>query len=70
MSAHAAGALSTERIEDGPEGTALVQAASRLKAGLIVAGAWGHTRLREAVFGGATRTLLDAVNGPSLLLAH
>lgn len=36
---------------------------------LIVAGAYGHARLREAVFGGVTRSLLDA-GSPSLLLAH
>src|SRR5262249_32010981 len=36
---------------------------------LIVAGAYGHARLREAVFGGATRSLLHAP-APSLLLAH
>lgn len=36
---------------------------------LIVAGAYGHARLREAVFGGVTRSLLNAVS-PSLLLAH
>jgi nucleotide-binding universal stress UspA family protein len=37
---------------------------------LLVAGAWGHSRLREAVFGGATRTFLACKDGPSLLLAH
>jgi nucleotide-binding universal stress UspA family protein len=36
---------------------------------LIVAGAYGHARLREAVLGGATRSLLHA-KSPSLLLAH
>jgi nucleotide-binding universal stress UspA family protein len=36
---------------------------------LLVAGAYGHARLREAVFGGVTRAMLLA-DGPSLLLAH
>jgi nucleotide-binding universal stress UspA family protein len=36
---------------------------------LMVAGAYGHARLREAVFGGVTRAMLLA-DGPSLLLAH
>lgn len=49
---------------------ALVQAARDHDVGLLVAGAWGHSRLREAVFGGATRAFLDDVDGPSLLLAH
>jgi nucleotide-binding universal stress UspA family protein len=35
----------------------------------MVAGAYGHARLREAVFGGVTRAMLLA-DGPSLLLAH
>jgi nucleotide-binding universal stress UspA family protein len=26
---------------------------------LLVSGAYGHTRLREFIFGGVTRTLLD-----------
>jgi len=70
LAAHAVGPAATETVEEGPEGLALVQAATRLKAGLVVAGAWGHNRFREALFGGATRALLDAVDGPSLLLAH
>ncbi len=70
LAAHAAGPATTETIETGPEGPAILQAAARHSAGLIVAGAWGHTRVREALFGGATRALLDAVDGPSLLLAH
>lgn len=39
-------------------------------ADLIVAGAYGHSRLREFIFGGVTKSLLNAVDGPSLLLAH
>ncbi|GJL98055.1 MAG: universal stress protein family [Hyphobacterium sp.] len=37
---------------------------------LLVAGAYGHSRLREFVFGSVTRTLLGATNGPAMLLAH
>ncbi len=37
---------------------------------LLVAGAYGHSRLREFVFGGVTRTLMTASEGPALLLAH
>jgi nucleotide-binding universal stress UspA family protein len=35
-------------------------------AGLLVMGAYGHTRLRELVFGGATRHVLRAAPLPVL----
>ena len=57
-------------IEGASEGPALLAAAQGKQAGLLVAGAYGHSRLREAVFGGATRAFLGAEKGPSLLLAH
>jgi nucleotide-binding universal stress UspA family protein len=41
--------------------------ATRQQAGLIVAGAYGHTRLRERVFGGVTRGLLSRSPLPCLL---
>jgi nucleotide-binding universal stress UspA family protein len=50
-------------------GSALIAVAEREGAGLLVAGAFGRTRLREFIFGGATRTLLHG-DGPSLFLAH
>ena len=53
---------------DGDLGEAILDASKG--ADLIVAGAYGHSRLREFVFGGVTKTLLHAVDGPSLLLAH
>ena len=48
---------------------ALERTARDLAAGLIVMGAFGHSRLRETFFGGVTRYLLDAAHTP-LLLAH
>lgn len=57
-------------VEGGDEGAALIAAAEARQAGLFVAGAWGHSRLRETVFGGATRSFLRTADGPSLLLAH
>ena len=30
-----------------------------MRADVVVSGAYGHSRLREWVFGGVTRTLLD-----------
>ncbi|WP_422059308.1 universal stress protein [Sphingopyxis sp.] len=47
----------------------LERTARELGAGLIVMGAFGHSRLRETFFGGVTRYLLDAAHTP-LLLAH
>lgn len=57
-------------VEGDDEGAALVAAAKGKTATLLVAGAWGHSRLREAVFGGATRAFLGCKYGPNLLLAH
>jgi nucleotide-binding universal stress UspA family protein len=36
---------------------------------LIVMGGYGHSRLRETVFGGTTRTLLDQTDLP-IFMAH
>ena len=44
----------------GQPGEQLEQIAADLGAGLIVAGAYGHSRLREWVFGGVTRYLLQS----------
>lgn len=51
-------------------GPALLAAAKGADAGLLVAGAYRHSRLREAVFGGATRSFLTDANGPHLLIVH
>ena len=49
--------------------TALVKAAKAAGASVLVAGAFGHARLREFMFGSATRTFLNT-DGPSLFLSH
>jgi len=57
-------------IEGGGEvGGQLLKAARGLGATLFVAGAYGHPRLQEFIFGGATRAFLNA-EGPSLFLSH
>jgi nucleotide-binding universal stress UspA family protein len=53
----------------GDVGHALVDAAVRVGANMMVAGAFGHPRLQEFIFGGTTRTLLNS-DGPSLFLSH
>ena len=67
---HGVGAGETILVEGEEEGAALLAAAAGREAGLLVAGAWGHSRLRETVFGGATRSFLNPKDGPSVLLAH
>jgi len=47
----------------------LLKAAVEVGAELLVAGAFGHPRLQEFVFGGATRTFLTAA-APSLFISH
>ena len=41
----------------------------RAKGGLLVMGGYGHTRLREWVFGGFTQLVLDSAPVP-VLMAH
>lgn len=52
-----------------PAETALLNEASALEADLIVMGAYGHSRLREFVFGGVTRALSRKSPIP-VLLSH
>jgi nucleotide-binding universal stress UspA family protein len=47
----------------------LLRAATEAGANLLVAGAFGHPRLQEFVFGGATRSFF-AATAPSLFLSH
>ncbi|MGE0240606.1 MAG: universal stress protein [Parvibaculaceae bacterium] len=50
-------------------GKALLKHAVETDAGLLVMGAYGHSRLREFVFGGATRHVLDDMTRP-VLMSH
>jgi nucleotide-binding universal stress UspA family protein len=54
---------------DISEGDALLSYAVDLGADLIVAGGYGHSRAREMVFGGVTRTLIQEMTAP-MLLSH
>ena len=51
------------------EGDALLNYADDIGADLIVAGGYGHSRMRELVFGGVTRTLLATMTVP-VFLSH
>jgi nucleotide-binding universal stress UspA family protein len=50
-------------------GDILLNRAAELAADLLVVGAYGHSRLRETILGGVTRTLLDHMTLP-VLMAH
>lgn len=55
--------------EGADAGTALLRHAGEIGADLVVAGAFGHSRLREFILGGATRSLIAAPKVP-VLLSH
>lgn len=50
-------------------GNTLLSRASDLSADLLVMGAYAHSRVRELVLGGATRTVLESMTLP-VLMAH
>jgi nucleotide-binding universal stress UspA family protein len=50
-------------------GDALLSLAADQQAGLIVMGGYGHSRFRELVLGGVTRTVLTSMTVP-VLMAH
>jgi len=53
----------------GSIGKAILEQGSRLGADLLVMGAYGHSRLREMMLGGATREVLAAAE-IAVLMAH
>jgi nucleotide-binding universal stress UspA family protein len=55
--------------KDLSEGDVLLNAAADLGADLIVIGGYGHSRARELVFGGVTRSLLSQMTVP-VLFSH
>jgi nucleotide-binding universal stress UspA family protein len=50
-------------------GNTLLSRASDLEADLLVMGAYGHSRVRELLIGGATRTVLESMTLP-VLMSH
>ena len=57
------------KSDDVAIGALLLSQAADLDADLIVMGAYGHSRLRELVLGGATREILRSMTVP-VLLSH
>ncbi len=48
-------------------GTTILNAITETGADMLVMGAYGHSRLREWAFGGATRTIMNCMTVPTLL---
>lgn len=63
------GELRRETKSTGTAEEVLERVAAEVRPGLIVMGAFGRPRLRETLFGGVTRYLIEAAPAP-LLLAH
>ena len=59
--------VSYHRADDIDVGNQLLSRVADLGIDLIVMGAYGHSRMRELVMGGATRTVLESMTAPTLL---
>ena len=55
------------QFEGKPIGEQLMQTAVSMEAELLVMGAYGHSRIRQIVFGGATRSVLSAPLLPTFM---
>lgn len=70
LARHGVTAEATTTYADGiGVGDALLSRIADLGADMLVMGAYGHSRAREAVFGGATRDVLDRMTVP-VLMSH
>ncbi len=67
LSRHGVSASEQVPEECGEAGGLLGRIASEVGAGVVVAGAYGHSRLREWILGGVTRRLVNPSNRCSLL---
>ena len=61
--------VSQQTAEDVDVGNQLLSRAADLDADLIVMGGYGHSRLKELVLGGVTRTILESMTVP-VLMSH
>jgi nucleotide-binding universal stress UspA family protein len=48
----------------------ILETCTKFGVELLVCGAYGHSRAREFIFGGVTRTLIKTTTSPSLFLSH
>ena len=70
LSRHGVKAALHELDRVGSTEETLAAGVARLQGQLLVMGAFGHSRLREFLFGGVTRYFLGTGEGPALFLAH
>ncbi len=70
LSRHGVKAELHELPRRGSTEETLAVAVARSGADLLIMGAYGHSRVREYLFGGVTRYFLEESDGPALLLAH
>lgn len=62
--------VTQQTTDDGMDvGNALLSHVADFNADLLVMGGFGHSRLRETVLGGVTRTILESMTVP-VLMAH
>ena len=70
LARHGIAVTAARSSTDGLEiSDALLDCAADIGAGMLVAGSYGHSPLREAVFGGVTRELLQHMTLP-VLFSH
>jgi nucleotide-binding universal stress UspA family protein len=67
LSRHGVNASEQVPEDCGEAGGLLEGIASEVGAGVVVAGAYGHSRFREWILGGVTRQLINPLNRCSLL---
>lgn len=70
LSRHGIAAELEELVRTGSTEETIASAAARFRSQLLVMGAYGHSRMREYLFGGVTRYFLEDAEAPSLLLVH
>jgi nucleotide-binding universal stress UspA family protein len=61
--------VSQQTAEDVDVGNQLLSRAADLDSDLVVMGAYGHSRMKELILGGATRTVLNSMTVP-VLMSH
>lgn len=69
LSRHGVRATVAAQHGDIEGGNALLSLAADMQADLVVMGCYGHTRLRELLLGGVTKTMLESMTVPTLM-AH
>ena len=70
LARHGVSAELTTLTKQGSIEETIDRAARGAGADLLVMGAFGHSRMREFLFGGVTRYFLESPDAPALLLAH